>query len=98
MLSRFLAANCVGFDDTRVTLITPKETPSFEPGKTDLPTQRLIETMNEARKKGKESLAAKLRCEFSQTKRTISALKISFWSSFILFSGILFAVEPYRDK
>jgi transposase len=60
MLSRMLAANCLGFDDTHVTLIMPKEIPTLEQGKTDLPTQRLIEKMNEAKKDKKDSLDAKL--------------------------------------
>jgi transposase len=60
MLSRMLGANCIGFDDTHVTLIMPKEIPTLEPGQTDLRTQRLIEKMNEAQKDGKDSLAAKM--------------------------------------
>jgi len=60
MLSRFLAAFCVGFDDTHTTLIMPKETPKVDPIKTDPATLRLIEKMKEAIKEGKDSLDAKM--------------------------------------
>jgi transposase len=60
MLSRMLGANCMGFDDTHVTLIMPKEIPTLVPGQTDLRTQRLIEKMNEAKGDSKDSLAAKM--------------------------------------
>jgi transposase len=60
MLSRMMAASCLGFDDTHVTLIMPSTIPKLEPGKTDLRTQRLIEKMNEAEKEHKDSLAAKM--------------------------------------
>ena len=48
MLSRFLGANCIGFDDTHTTLIMPREIPTIDPDKTDLRTLRLIEKMEEA--------------------------------------------------
>ena len=60
MLSRFLAAFCVGFDDTHTTLIMPKEVPNTDPSKTDPVTLRLIEKMKEATKEGKGSLDAKM--------------------------------------
>ncbi len=60
MLSRLLGANCIGFDETHVTLIMPGEIPKIDPDKTDLRTQRLIEKMEEAMKEGKDSLAAKM--------------------------------------
>ena len=60
MLSRFLGANCIGFDETHVTLIMPSEVPNFDPAKTDLRTQRLIEKMEEAIKDKKDSLDAKM--------------------------------------
>lgn len=60
MLSRMLAANCIGFDDTHVTMIMPKEIPAIDPAKTDVATLRLIEKMQEAIKNKKDSLAAKM--------------------------------------
>jgi transposase len=60
MLSRFLAANCVGFDDTHVTLIMPREIPKIDPDKAEPQTLRLIEKMQEAIKDKKDSLAAKM--------------------------------------
>ena len=60
MLSRFMAANCIGFDDTHVTLIMPSEIPTIDPAKTDPSTLRLIEKMEEAIKDKKDSLAAKM--------------------------------------
>jgi len=60
MLSRFLGANCIGFDDTHVTLIMPGEIPKIDPDKTDPQTLRLIEKMEEAIKDKKDSLAAKM--------------------------------------
>ncbi len=60
MLSRLLGANCLGFDDTHTTLIMPREIPKFDPDKTDLRTQRLIEKMEEAIKDKKDSLDAKM--------------------------------------
>jgi transposase len=60
MLSRFLGANCIGFDDTHVTLIMPGEVPKLDPDKIDLRTQRLIEKMEEAIKDNKDSLDAKM--------------------------------------
>ncbi len=60
MLSRFLAAFCVGFDDTHTTLIMPKEVPAIDPNKIDPATLRLIEKMKEAIKEGKDSLDAKM--------------------------------------
>jgi len=60
MLSRFLGANCVGFDDTHMTLIMPREIPKIDPDKADPQTMRLIEKMREAIKDKKDSLAAKM--------------------------------------
>jgi transposase len=60
MLSRFVGANCVGFDDTHVTLIMPRELPKIDPDKADPRTMRLIEKMEEAIKDQKDSLAAKM--------------------------------------
>ena len=60
MLSRFLGANCIGFDDTHTTLIMPREIPKIDPDKTDLRTLRLIEKMEEAVKDQKDSLDAKM--------------------------------------
>ena len=60
MLSRFLGANCVGFDDTHMTLIMPREIPKIDPDKADPQTMRLIEKMQEAIKDKKDSLAAKM--------------------------------------
>ena len=60
MLSRFLGANCVGFDDTHMTLIMPREIPKIDPDKADPQTMRLIEKMQDAIKDKKDSLAAKM--------------------------------------
>ena len=60
MLSRFLGANCIGFDDTHVTLIMPREIPQIDPNKADPQTMRLIEKMQEAIKDKKDSLATKM--------------------------------------
>ena len=60
MLSRFLGANCVGFDDTHMTLIMPREIPKIDPDNVDPQTMRLIEKMQEAIKDKKDSLAAKM--------------------------------------
>lgn len=60
MLSRFLGANCIGFDDTHVTLIMPREIPKIDPDTVDPQTMRLIEKMQEAIKDKKDSLAAKM--------------------------------------
>ena len=60
MLSRFLGANCIGFDDTHVTLIMPREIPKIDPDDVDPQTMRLIEKMQEAIKDKKDSLAAKM--------------------------------------
>ena len=60
MLSRFLGANCVGFDDTHMTLIMPRELPKIDPDNVDPQTMRLIEKMQEAIKDKKDSLAAKM--------------------------------------
>lgn len=60
MLSRFLGANCVGFDDTHVTLVMPREIPKIDPDNADPKTMRLIEKMEEAIREKKDSLAAKL--------------------------------------
>jgi hypothetical protein len=48
MLSRFLAAFCVGFDDTHTTFIMPREIPTVDPNKTDTATLRLIKKMKVA--------------------------------------------------
>ena len=60
MLSRFLGANCLGFDDTHVTLVMPREIPKIDPNKADPQTLRLIEKMEEAIREKKDSLAAKM--------------------------------------
>jgi len=60
MLSRFLGANCVGFDDTHVTLVMPREIPKIDPDNVDPQTMRLIEKMEEALREKKDSLAAKM--------------------------------------
>jgi transposase len=58
MIRRVLQSQCIGMDDTGVTLIMPKEIPDVVEG--DLRTQRLIEKMLEAKKEGKTSLDAKM--------------------------------------
>ena len=58
MIRRLIAGRYVGMDDTNVTLIMPREIP--EVNQECSRTQRLIEKMQEAKRKGEKSLAAKM--------------------------------------
>jgi len=58
MIGRLIAGQYVGMDDTNVTLIMPREIPEVNQECTR--TQRLIEKMQEAKRKGEKSLAAKM--------------------------------------
>jgi transposase len=60
MFSRLMGSNCLGLDDTHVTLIMPKELPKVDEATADARTLRLIEKMREAKKAQKESLDAKM--------------------------------------
>lgn len=58
MIRRLIAGQYVGMDDTNVTLIMPSEIP--EVNQECSRTMRLIEKMQEAKRKGEKSLAAKM--------------------------------------
>ncbi len=58
MIRRLLAGQCIGMDDTGVTLIMPNQIP--EVAEDCSRTQRLIEKMAEAKKKGEKSLSASM--------------------------------------
>ena len=58
MIRRLLDAHYLGMDDTSVTLIMPREIPEVDGNCSR--TTRLIEKMLDAKKKGEQSLAAKM--------------------------------------
>ena len=60
MATRATAAFCIGFDDTHVKLIMPKEIPQLVKDQTDPHIERLIEKMQEAKAAKKDSLDAKM--------------------------------------
>jgi hypothetical protein len=60
MISRMLAGNCIGLDDTNVTLIMPKELPTDAQIADDPKWDRLLEKMREAKKDKKDSIDAKM--------------------------------------
>jgi transposase len=60
MISRVLDSLCIGFDDTHLTLLIPKELPKADPSNPDPRLDRLIEKIQEAQKEKKDSLAAKM--------------------------------------
>ena len=61
MKQRLLAGQYIGLDDTTVTLIMPQKLPELsELAQADSRLVRLVEKMQEARRKGEKSLAAKM--------------------------------------
>jgi hypothetical protein len=60
MASRLREAFCLGLDDTHVKLIMPREIPKPPEGRPDSRLSRMIEKMEEARAKKKDSLDAKM--------------------------------------